>query len=175
MSAVAFGGKLTGSIDASCNPRDMMEHQRIGANMSEYEPIEDMPDWFKQHMAEMDAERKAFGDPDVESEREPVSQDDENYDAKLFYFVQAVIATDDDSYRDIPKLAGMFPGFPPEYRAGINHAFVMLCGWNFDTMIHAFETGQSMQEAAEREKSELDQATEDADFFWKAIKRHQKS
>ncbi|MFZ3324549.1 MAG: hypothetical protein WA231_01050 [Methylocella sp.] len=100
---------------------------------------------------------------DPDEAREAVSQDDENYREKFFDFVQAVLATDDDSDRALNKLRWTFPHYPPEYRAGINHAFVRLCGWQFDTTIHAFETGMSMSDASERQKSTLDLETDKAD------------
>jgi hypothetical protein len=97
---------------------------------------------------------------DAENAREPLSLDDENSRGKLYHFIQAALGTDDDGYREYGKLANEFPHLPPETRAGIDHAFIRLCGWSFSTILHAALTGKGLHDASGRERSEQDLETD---------------
>jgi hypothetical protein len=109
-----------------------------------------------------DIERFEFDGDELEiTAREPF---DPTERGAICDFVWAVLRTDDDSYREIPKLAECYRFRSPEFRAGIDQAFIALCGWTFGTILHAAKTGKSLQDASDREKSPEEVATFEAHY-----------
>jgi hypothetical protein len=102
-----------------------------------------------------------FSEEDLNNQREPF--DPTKY-GPFCAFVQAVLRTDDDSYRTLPRLAANYYDRSAEFRAGIDEAFSVLCGWNFSTILHAAKTGKSLDDAMYREKSPEDLAAHKAQW-----------
>lgn len=100
-----------------------------------------------------------FDEDDLENKREPFDPAERG---PICNFVLAVLGTDDDSYRELPKLVERYRTREPLFCAGIDDAFRALCGWGFGTIIHAAETGVGLTDAMEREMTPRDMAIQQA-------------
>jgi hypothetical protein len=101
-------------------------------------------------MTDDDVDNTTFTEDDINNKREPF---DPSERGKISNFVWAVLRTDEDSYRELPKLVEEYRRREPLFRAGIDEAFMALCGWSFVTIINAAELGVSLDDASERLKA----------------------